>query len=169
MRFIPGRPTVWSPCGGCGDLSENWFCLACCADASSSSESDSASSTASGTASDASGSAATASGVFCSRHVNAHMLGHFRALPSHCVAYSLSDASVWCFACDSYVDHATLRPVHVALAASMHGADSGTVPCWSHTSQSSVHLCPSHRIQSSVPRPTAYSGTIIQFHRKRTT
>lgn len=118
------RHSVWSPCGGCGDLSENWFCLACGSASASASESSSSSSSSSASAA-AADDAATETGVFCSRHVNAHMFAHFRARPSHCVAYSLSDASVWCFACDSYVDHARLRPVFVALAAGMFGADSG--------------------------------------------
>lgn len=41
-------------------------------------------------------------GVFCSRYVNAHMAVH-NAETGHAVALSFSDASVWCYDCDSYV------------------------------------------------------------------
>jgi NAD-dependent SIR2 family protein deacetylase len=40
--------------------------------------------------------------VFCSRYVNGHMAVH-NASSGHCVALSYSDASFWCYACDSYV------------------------------------------------------------------
>ncbi|KAE8672813.1 Ribosomal protein S14p/S29e family protein [Hibiscus syriacus] len=49
-----------------------------------------------------------------SRFVNKHMLEHYKQT-THCVALSYSDLSVWCFACDSYLDvHSIqqLRPVH---------------------------------------------------------
>ncbi|KAL9371114.1 hypothetical protein Peur_036254 [Populus x canadensis] len=41
--------------------------------------------------------------VLCSRFVNKHMLQHFHQT-SHCLALSYSDLSVWCYACDSYID-----------------------------------------------------------------
>ncbi|XP_061958201.1 uncharacterized protein LOC133679580 [Populus nigra] len=41
--------------------------------------------------------------VLCSRFVNKHMLQHFHET-SHCLALSYSDLSVWCFACNSYLD-----------------------------------------------------------------
>ncbi|CAK7330103.1 unnamed protein product [Dovyalis caffra] len=49
-----------------------------------------------------------------SRFVNKHMLQHFQQT-SHCLALSYSDLSVWCFACDSYLDAQLimqLRPVY---------------------------------------------------------
>ncbi|KAJ4824537.1 hypothetical protein Tsubulata_037416 [Turnera subulata] len=53
--------------------------------------------------------------VLCSRFVNKHMLQHYQQQMNHCIALSYSDLSVWCFACDSYLDAqviAQLRPVH---------------------------------------------------------
>jgi NAD-dependent protein deacetylase sirtuin 2 len=44
--------------------------------------------------------------VLCSRYVRGHSLGHFqdkRAEGGHEVAISLTDLSVWCYECDSYV------------------------------------------------------------------
>ncbi|XVE49306.1 hypothetical protein DITRI_Ditri01bG0072400 [Diplodiscus trichospermus] len=52
--------------------------------------------------------------VLCSRFVNKHMLEHHKQT-THCIALSYSDLSVWCFACDSYLDAQLiqqLRPVH---------------------------------------------------------
>ncbi|KAK8626919.1 hypothetical protein V6N13_134548 [Hibiscus sabdariffa] len=49
-----------------------------------------------------------------SRFVNKHMLEHYKQT-THSVALSYSDLSVWCFACDSYLDAQLiqqLRPVH---------------------------------------------------------
>ena len=44
--------------------------------------------------------------VLCGRHVNKHMLQHSKA-ENHPVAVSLSDLSVWCFECDSYISQST--------------------------------------------------------------
>ncbi|KAI4318772.1 hypothetical protein MLD38_032441 [Melastoma candidum] len=41
--------------------------------------------------------------VLCSRFVNKHMLHHSQET-GHALALSFSDLSVWCFACDSYID-----------------------------------------------------------------
>ncbi|KAK6241175.1 zinc finger protein [Theobroma cacao] len=52
--------------------------------------------------------------VLCSRFVNKHMLEHYKQT-THCIALSYSDLSVWCFACDTYLDAQVirqLRPVH---------------------------------------------------------
>ncbi|XP_050210497.1 uncharacterized protein LOC126660847 isoform X2 [Mercurialis annua] len=49
-----------------------------------------------------------------SRFVNKHMLQHYHET-THCVALSYSDLSVWCFACDAYLDAQVimqLRPVY---------------------------------------------------------
>lgn len=42
--------------------------------------------------------------VFCGRYVNKHMLVH-EANSGHKVALSMADLSVWCYACDSYLDN----------------------------------------------------------------
>ncbi|CAN6338421.1 unnamed protein product [Urochloa humidicola] len=52
--------------------------------------------------------------VLCSRFINKHMLCHYQET-GHCLALSFSDLSVWCFACDSYLDVQAilqLRPVY---------------------------------------------------------
>ncbi|KAL5206937.1 hypothetical protein ABZP36_035146 [Zizania latifolia] len=52
--------------------------------------------------------------VLCSRFINKHMLYHYQET-GHCLALSFSDLSVWCFACDSYLDVQAileLRPVY---------------------------------------------------------
>lgn len=52
--------------------------------------------------------------VLCSRFINKHMLCHYEEM-GHCLALSFSDLSVWCFACDSYLDVQCileLRPVY---------------------------------------------------------
>ncbi|XP_072989548.1 uncharacterized protein [Typha latifolia] len=41
--------------------------------------------------------------VLCSRFVNKHMLNHHQET-GHCISLSFSDLSVWCFACESYLD-----------------------------------------------------------------
>ncbi|MBA0799136.1 hypothetical protein Gohar_009668 [Gossypium harknessii] len=49
-----------------------------------------------------------------SRFVNKHMLEHYQQT-THSIALSFSDLSVWCFACDSYLDAQLiqqLRPFH---------------------------------------------------------
>ncbi|PON90566.1 Histone deacetylase superfamily [Trema orientale] len=52
--------------------------------------------------------------VLCSRFVNKHMLNHYHHA-NHSLALSYSDLSVWCFACDAYLDAQViqqLRPVY---------------------------------------------------------
>ena len=47
--------------------------------------------------------------IRCSRYVNGHQNDHFKET-GHCIAASFSDLSVWCYNCDSYIKHSTLRP-----------------------------------------------------------
>uniref|UniRef100_A0A0D9V488 UBP-type domain-containing protein n=1 Tax=Leersia perrieri TaxID=77586 RepID=A0A0D9V488_9ORYZ len=52
--------------------------------------------------------------IMCSRFINKHMLYHYQET-GHCLALSFSDLSLWCFACDSYLDVQAileLRPVY---------------------------------------------------------
>ena len=39
--------------------------------------------------------------VFCSRYVKSHMVEHNSKEPSHMLALSFMDLSVWCYDCDS--------------------------------------------------------------------
>lgn len=44
------------------------------------------------------------------RYKEGHCLSHSQET-GHCLALSFSDLSVWCYACDNYLDHAKLYPV----------------------------------------------------------
>jgi NAD-dependent SIR2 family protein deacetylase len=46
-------------------------------------------------------------GVFCSRYVNGHMAEHYDE-SDHPVAFSFSDASIWCYKCESYITNPQL-------------------------------------------------------------
>ncbi|GAB6022029.1 Histone deacetylase 6 [Chamberlinius hualienensis] len=50
--------------------------------------------------------------ICCSRYVNGHMMKHFEAT-EHCISFSFSDFSFWCYHCDSYIGHAMLDEVLV--------------------------------------------------------
>ncbi|KAE9552235.1 hypothetical protein FO519_004544 [Halicephalobus sp. NKZ332] len=50
-------------------------------------------------------------GLYCSRHVNGHSLRHFTENPDHCMVFSLADLSLWCHACDDYVDNPVALPI----------------------------------------------------------
>ena len=60
--------------------------------------------------------------VFCSRYVNEHMVGH-NSTSGHQLAISMADLSVWCYACDYYVDNAKLFPAKNALHKSKFGEE----------------------------------------------
>ena len=50
--------------------------------------------------------------VHCSRYVNEHMLFHgIDKGDDHRLSLSFSDLSVWCYACDAYVDNPVRRAV----------------------------------------------------------
>lgn len=58
---------------------------------------------------------------YCSRYTNGHMVAQYEAESSEgigleykCCALSLSDASVWCYVCDSYVHSPSLRHLTTA-------------------------------------------------------
>jgi hypothetical protein len=53
----------------------------------------------------------------CSRYREGHAAAHAASQPSHCVAISLSDLSIWCFACNDYLDVFAVRELHEAFAA----------------------------------------------------
>ena len=46
--------------------------------------------------------------VYCSRFVNNHMVEHFNST-KHSMVLSFSDLSIWCYACDSYVENDLLN------------------------------------------------------------
>ncbi|XP_076448241.1 histone deacetylase 6-like [Babylonia areolata] len=48
--------------------------------------------------------------VFCSRYVNEHMLFHSVA-EEHLMVLSYSDLSVWCYACNDYIDNEATFPM----------------------------------------------------------
>ena len=47
--------------------------------------------------------------IFCSRFSNGHMVEHNTGTPTHRCALSFSDASVWCYDCDSYINSTAIR------------------------------------------------------------
>ncbi|KAL3893209.1 MAG: hypothetical protein SGPRY_014388, partial [Prymnesium sp.] len=93
--LLPGQP-----CEQCGASGENWLCLHC-------GESR------------------------CSRYVKAHCLAHWQASRAeaqpalgHHLAISLSDLSVWCYACEAYVLNEAVTPHVAALQERKFGSSS---------------------------------------------
>mmetsp|Transcript_995 Transcript_995/g.1843 ORF Transcript_995/g.1843 Transcript_995/m.1843 type:complete len:125 (+) Transcript_995:123-497(+) len=64
--------------------------------------------------------------IFCSRYVQGHMAAHNEQNRTHCIAVSLSDFSVWCYLCDSYITHPTLDPVRRHLFRAKFSNASGS-------------------------------------------
>ncbi|CAL8109628.1 unnamed protein product [Orchesella dallaii] len=58
--------------------------------------------------------------VYCSRYVKGHMVEHGTE-SGHKIAMSFADLSVWCYACDDYIDHPTCRPPKSAAHLSKFG------------------------------------------------
>lgn len=82
-------PTFKEPCEICQDLTENWICLSCRM-------------------------------PICSRFVQGHAEEHWidtmmysGGTEQHCLVLSISDLSVWCYACSTYVKHDCLLPMLV--------------------------------------------------------
>lgn len=57
--------------------------------------------------------------VFCSRYVNSHMAEHNQQV-GHSIAFSLSDASFWCYSCDSYIYSNNLRIISSKFSKVKH-------------------------------------------------
>ena len=64
---------------------------------------------------------------------HAHNIAHFREHSTHCLALSLADLSVWCYACDKYVKSSGMEEV-------LHWAQQAKFPddCQEQNSSSSV-------------------------------
>ncbi|KAK6175216.1 hypothetical protein SNE40_013724 [Patella caerulea] len=63
--------------------------------------------------------------IYCSRFKNEHMLYH--GLESeHRIVLSYSDLSVWCYACDNYIDNEITYPMKNSAHRSKFGED---LPC----------------------------------------
>ena len=114
MNPLPdGGINASSSCEVCGETREPWVCLSCYH------VSHSRGREAENEASDPPASSFSHSGlslpprcgqVYCGRYINEHMVQHCEDPSGHRVVLSLADLSVWCFACDSYVDN-PVRPV----------------------------------------------------------
>lgn len=66
--------------------------------------------------------------VNCGRYVGGHAV-HHQIRTGHPMALSLTDLSVWCYACESYVHNEVLIPAKNAAHRSKFGAsisDEGT-------------------------------------------
>jgi ADP-ribosyl-[dinitrogen reductase] hydrolase len=59
----------------------------------------------------------------CGRHHNAHAMEHHEANPTHALAISFADLSVWCYEHEHYVIGAPLEPALAAFRAIKFGAD----------------------------------------------
>ena len=102
VRLRPDRLKMDAACKDCGCAQENWICLQCYQ-------------------------------VRGSRYTCGHAVAHWTStrdedLPvtdpdaaGHCIALSLTDLSVWCHACDSYIKHHLLHPILTAAEALKFG------------------------------------------------
>lgn len=54
--------------------------------------------------------------VFCSRYVSGHMVFH-KEESGHCLAFSLSDGSFWCYSCESYIINMQLSYLQAKFSA----------------------------------------------------
>ena len=61
--------------------------------------------------------------TYCSRYINAHALLH-NSEQEHCIMFSLTDFSTWCFECDSYIDSYQLRLFNVRMNGLKYGFES---------------------------------------------
>ncbi|KAI9317397.1 hypothetical protein BX666DRAFT_1936891 [Dichotomocladium elegans] len=65
----------------------------------------------------------TCNAVLCSRYRNAHMLAHFNENKSHAVCLSYSDLSLWCFACENYINNSSLQDLKYTAYIAKFGED----------------------------------------------
>ncbi|CAF1063091.1 unnamed protein product [Rotaria sp. Silwood1] len=78
------------PCADCGKTEENWACLH-----------------------------DNCQYIGCSRYHQKHMLNHHETT-GHNICLSLSDHSVFCYACDSYIDSPQLHTLNRQLSRTSH-------------------------------------------------
>ncbi|EPB78512.1 Zn-finger in ubiquitin-hydrolase and other protein [Ancylostoma ceylanicum] len=57
----------------------------------------------------------------CGRYVHEHALMHHLAEPSHSMALSLADLTVWCYPCEAYVHNEKLIPAKSSAHISKFG------------------------------------------------
>jgi len=62
--------------------------------------------------------------VLCSRARGCHMAEHCARESEHALVASLSDLSVWCYACDNYVTSPLIAPLFDAMHRIKHGAEA---------------------------------------------
>jgi len=92
---------------------------------------------------------------FCGRYQNSHMVEHHRDT-GHCVTISLSDLSVWCYGCETYLQHEDFprlslyfaklhrmkhneEPVNVKL---LEDPRAGTPTTFDYNGNGNLPLCP---------------------------
>jgi len=49
--------------------------------------------------------------VLCGRYGNQHMLSHYEEDPTRCIAMGLNDLSFWCYRCNDYINHLSIKRV----------------------------------------------------------
>jgi len=61
--------------------------------------------------------------VFCSRFIKGHCSDHYTHNVGHPICVSISDFSVWCYACDNYVTSPSLYPILNQMHITKHGVE----------------------------------------------
>lgn len=64
--------------------------------------------------------------VYCGRYANKHMLQHHKD-SGHCITISLNDFSIWCYACDDYLEQ-DFFPTLQKFFTALHEAKFGKPP-----------------------------------------
>ncbi|GAB1603687.1 histone deacetylase 6-like isoform X1 [Argonauta hians] len=59
--------------------------------------------------------------VYCSRYVQEHMVKHHEEEAGHCMVLSYSDMSIWCYECNSYVEHEIIQKAKAAACKHKFG------------------------------------------------
>ena len=50
--------------------------------------------------------------VLCGRYGNKHMVEHYMETNTkHCIALGVGDLSFWCYGCDDYLHHLSIKPI----------------------------------------------------------
>ncbi|KAL4491311.1 hypothetical protein ABPG72_021697 [Tetrahymena utriculariae] len=61
--------------------------------------------------------------VFCSRYINKDMVKHIESNKEHCVVFSFSDGSFWCYKCENYISNKTIKDLQKVFSQVKHGKE----------------------------------------------
>ncbi|EAS07868.1 SIR2 family histone deacetylase, putative (macronuclear) [Tetrahymena thermophila SB210] len=59
--------------------------------------------------------------IFCSRYINKDMAKHVESNQEHCLVFSFSDGSFWCYKCDNYISNKTIKDLQKTFSKVKHG------------------------------------------------